>query len=397
MGRKKDIYLSFVVLFQMIVVTIQLLLPLLGLASVEQAAYYRVIITLSTYIPGIYIVLTRNTNAVIITFVVYFIVLLLNYALFPASHRFIESSAVYSLTPISLLTALFIYSIRDIKQFSKILLFISRVSLFIALLYIIAYNLSPLRTPGEEYSMSFGYSMLLPAMFLFTQKSLVDKFSSLIFLALILLGGSRGPVIVLVTFYIVHLFLFGSTKEWKRLVPFAILAFVSLVILLPKYVDLESSRTIRLLMGGELISHDSGRGENVYAVVRPHIMERPITGWGIGADRFFLDGFYSHNVFLEIYLHYGIVIGTFIFGWFFLWCLRTYSSKKLKRIDNGKVMFIMMFLYGFVPLLVSSSYLIEFRVAVMAGYFLWLARHMKSMKVRKKEMRNSQLVLEQES
>ena len=372
---KSDSYLSFVVLFQMIVVTLQLLIPLLGLASVEQAASIRVLVTLLTYLPGIIIVLRRNSRALIVTFVLYFIVLLINYMLFPESHRYIESSAVYSLTPISILTALFIISVKKISQFTRMLLYISRFSMVIALAYVVVYNISPLRDVEETYNMSFGYSMLLPAMFLFSQKRLIDKIMSLILLLLIFFGGSRGPAIVLVAFYFVELFIFGTAKEWKRIIPYLIVVSLVIVLLLPQYVDLESSRTFRLLESGELISHDSNREEDAYSLVRPHIWERPITGWGIGADRYFVDGSYSHNVFLEIYLHYGIIIGTFIFAAFFIWYLRLYMSKRIRSLDNGREILVMMFLFGFVPLLVSGSYLIDFRVGVMFGYLLCIKKN----------------------
>lgn len=379
---KSDKYLSLVVFFQLIVVTIQLLLPLLGLASVEQAATYRVLITLLTYLPGVIIVMKRNFTMLLVTFVVYFVVLLLNYELFPASHRFIESSAIYSLTPIGILTALFIVSVKDLTQFSKMLLYVSRASLVIALAYVTAYNISPLRDLNETYSMSFGYSMLLSAMFLFSQKNLWDKIASLVFLVLIFLGGSRGPVVVLVAFYAVHLFVFGSAKEWKNLVPYVIIVAITLIIILPRYVDLESSRTFFLLSEGELVSHDSGREDGFYSVVKPHIMEQPITGWGIGADRFFLDGSYSHNIFIEIFIHYGIFLGTFIFIAFFLWVLRLFRSRSVRNMYNGREFVVMMFLYGFVPLLVSGSYLIEFYFWVMIGYFI---------RVGQKQMKRMQL------
>ena len=371
---KRDLYLSFVVFFQMIVVTLQLLLPLLGLASVELAATYRVLVTLLTYLPGILIVMRRNLSMLLAAFGIYFVVLLFSYELFPASHRFIESSATYSLTPIGILTALFIASIRDLEQFKKMMLYVSRASLVIALAYVVAYNISPLRNQDETYSMSFGYSMLLPAMFLFTQKNLRDKISSLVFLVLIFLGGSRGPVVVIVAFYAVHLFLFGSAKEWKKLVPYVVVVAVAMVVLLPKYVDFESSRAFQLLRGGEMISHDSGREEDVYAVIRPHIMERPVTGWGIGADRHFLDGSYSHNVFIEVFIHYGIFLGSLLFFAYFLWGLRLFRSRRVKMMDAGREFVVMMFLYGFVPLLVSGSYLIDFRVWVMIGYFIRVGR-----------------------
>lgn len=367
---KSDKYLALVVFFQMIAVTIQLLIPLLGIASIEQAADYRVLITLLSYLPGIIIVLKRNMTMLVMTFLAYFMILFFNYLLFPTSHPFIESSAVYSLTPISLLTALFIVSIRDMSIFSKMLLYVSRASLVIAFAYVVAYNISPFKDLDVTYSMSFGYSMLLPAMFLFSQLNIWDKVASLLFLVLIFLGGSRGPVLVLVLFYATHLVFFGSAKEWKKIIPFVIIAGIALALVLPKYIDLESSRTFRLLESGEMISHDSGREENVYAKIRPRIMEQPITGWGIGADRYFMDGSYSHNVFLEVFLHYGIILGTILFAAFFMWCLMLFKSKRLRFMNRGRELFVMFFLYGFVPLLVSGSYLIDFRVGVMMGFLL---------------------------
>lgn len=379
---KSDLYLSFVVFFQMIVVTLQLLLPLLGLASVDQAAMYRVLITLLTYLPGIIIVMRRNFTMLLMAFVIYFVVLLFNYEFFPASHRFIESSAAYSLTPIGILTALFIASVKDLTQFKKMLLYVSRASLVMALAYVVAYNISPFRDLNETYNMSFGYSMLLPAMFLFSQNHLWDKIASLVFLVLIFLGGSRGPVVVVAAFYAVHMFIFGSVKEWKKLAPGIIISTVALIVILPRFVDLESSRTFRLLSEGELISHDSGREESVYSVIKPHIMEQPITGWGIGADRSFLDGAYSHNVFIEIFIHYGIFLGSFMFIAFFLWVLKLSRSRRVRDMDSGREFVVMMFLYGFVPLLVSGSYLIDFRAWVMMGYFFRIGqKHMSRMQL----------------
>ena len=369
-----NLYLSFVVFFQMIVVTLQLLLPLLGLASVEQAATYRVLITLLTYLPGIIIVIQRNFTMLMVSFVTYFVLLLFSYELFPESHRFIEGSQAYTLTPISILTAIFVASIKDMSQFTKMLLIISRASVIIALLYVVAYNISPLRDMDDTYSMSFGYSMLLPAMYLFSQKRLIDKIASLVFLVLIFLGGSRGPAFILVAFYFVDLFLFNKAKEWIKIVPYIVAVSVAAFILLPRYIDLESSRTYSLLESGEVFTHDSGRKEDVYGVIRPHIWERPVTGWGIGADRYFLDGSYSHTLFLEMYLHYGIFIGTFIMATFFIWCIRLYNSKRIETMENGRKMFIMMFMYGFLPLLVSGSYLIDFSFAIMIGVFLHIKR-----------------------
>ena len=379
---KSDLYLSFVILFQMIVTTLQLLLPLLGIASVETAASYRVIITLLTYLPGVVIVARRHLIWLVMAFVAYFMILLLNYGLFPASHRFIESSQAITLTPISILTILFVLSIKDLGNFKKMLLYVARASVFISLLYVVADTLSPFKILEETYSMSFGYCMLLPAMFLFTQQGYIDKMMSFLLFALILMDGSRGPVVVLAIFYAYYTLFLSSGKTKKRMVLVVTIAAIAAVTILPRLESFQNSRTMFLLQEGELISNDSGRDENVYSVVRPKIMESPIVGWGIGADRYFLDGSYSHNIFIEVFVHYGIFIGTALFAWLFFFYFRMIFSSRTKRTPDEKEMLVMMFLYGFVPLLVSGSYLIEFRFWVMLGFFI---------RVRQKHMSRTQL------
>lgn len=379
---KGDLYLSFVVLFQLIVTTLQLLLPLLGIASVETAASYRVIITLLTYLPGAIIVARRKTIPIIAAFVAYFSVLLISYVLFPASHKFIESSQALTLTPISILTILFVVSIRDFENFKKVLLYVARASVAIALLYAVANTLSPFKYLDRTYSMSFGYGMLLSAMFLFTQQGYIDKTMSFLLFALILIAGSRGPIVVLAIFYTYYTLFLSSGKTKRRMIPVVAIAVVAAVTILPRLESFQNSRTMFLLKEGELFSHDSGRDENMYSVVGPKIMERPITGWGIGGDRYFLDGGYSHNIFLEVYIHYGIFIGTVLFAWLFFYCIRMFFSPWTKHMPGERGILVMMFLYGFVPKLVSGSYLIDFSFAIFIGYLISLKRHQKNFKLK---------------
>lgn len=378
---KGDLYLSFVILFQMIVTTLQLLLPLLGIASVETAASYRVIITLLTYLPGVFIVAQRHLNWMAMAFITYFMALLLNYEMFPASHMFIESSQAITLTPISILTILFVTSIRDFGNFKKMLLYVARGSVAISLLYTTANALSPFKNLDETYSMSFGYSMLLPAMFLFSQQGYIDKAMSILLFFLILIDGSRGPVVVAAIFYAYYTLFLSSGKTKRRIFLTIAISAVVAVMILPRMESFQNSRTMFLLQEGELISHDSGREENVYSVVLPKIMESPIVGWGLGGDRYFLDGSYSHNIFIEVFIHYGIFVGTALFLWLLFYCIRMFFSSRTKQIPGEREMFVMMFLYGFVPMLVSGSYLTNFSFAIFIGYLISLKRHQQKAQI----------------
>ena len=367
---KKDFYLSFVVLFQMIVVTIQMLLPLYGIVGEEQAARFRILITLATYIPAIVIVFLKRPQSIYIPFAIYLVVLLFSYALFPLSHKFIESKDTLTLTPIAILTAIFVYNIKNIDNFKQILLIICRLSPIFAVLYVWGTQHSPFISEDFSYSMSFGYSFLLPSLFLFTQEKWIDKSLSILMFLLILIGGSRGPVIVMFLYYCLDLTILSAKKF--RILPLVVffVAGVVLLLILPNYVDFSSSRTLGLFESGEGLNHLSGR-EELYAGTQKAIMENPILGNGLGSDRIIV-GFYCHDIFLEIFCHYGIIVGSIFFLLLFIEIVKLYRNNNLLSKQGGKKLFVIIVMSGFIPMFVSGSYLTEFKFAFMIGFILRL-------------------------
>ena len=368
---KKDFYLSFAVLLQLIITTFQLLLPIYGLTTVESAATLRIVVTLATFLPGVYIVFQRKPRLLVLYFIGYAIFLLFNYALYPASHEFIGSNKVYTLTPISILTALFVICIIDFDNFFKVLLWISRVCPVVAFLYVFGTRNMPILDEEIGYSMSFGYCFLLPTLYLFHQDNYLDRILSIVLLLMILLDGSRGPVAVAGLFICYELlFASGTKNKAKSIFLFVVIGAIGIAFL-SKNGFFEESRTVTLAMNGEFISHDSGREELLYIPAMRKIEESPIVGWGVGSDRALL-GFYTHNVFLEVFMHYGIMGGGALFLIFFYHCIRVFFDKKRLSSQGGRTVFIMLFLFGFVPMLVSGSYLTSFHFAVLLGYMIRL-------------------------
>ena len=82
------------------------------------------------------------------------------------------------------------------------------------------------------------------------------------------------------------------------------------------------------------------------------------------SDRAANNGVYVHDLFLEIWSHYGLLVGSvFIVTLLFL-VIIMFRSKK----NQLKYLFISIFFStGFVRLLLSSSYLIEPSFYVMIG------------------------------
>lgn len=368
---KKDLYLSFVVLLQLIITTFQLLLPIYGLASVESAATLRIVVTLATFLPGVFIVFHRKPRLLFLYFIGYAVFLLFNYTLYPASHDFIGSNKVYTLTPISILTAIFLICIKDFDNFFKVLLWISRICPVVGFLYVFGTRNMPILDEETGYSMSFGYCFLLPTLYLFHQDNYLDRILSILLLLMILLDGSRGPVAVAGLFICYELLFASGAKNKAKSLFFFVLTGAIGVVLLSKSGYFEESRTVTLAMNGEFLSHDSGREELLYIPAMKIIEESPIVGWGVGSDRALL-GFYTHNVFLEVFIHYGIMGGGVLFLIFFYHCIRVFFDKKRLPSQGGRAIFIMLFLFGFAPMLVSGSYLTSFHFAVLLGYMIRL-------------------------
>ena len=376
---KRDYYLSFIVIFQMVAVVFQLLLPFFHIISTEQSATLRIAITLLTFLPGILILAKKRLKLLTITFFIYGMFLLFNYLLYPASHAFIDSKAAFTLTPISILSVLFIYIINNWNVFLKVLLLVSRIIPILGILFVWAIRYTTL-VEGITYSMSFGYAILLSSLFLFNQEKTSDKVLAILLLLMIIILGSRGPVVVLLI-YIIYtvLFSFKRKKVWQ--IPIALALVAGSILWTPKNSEvIEKSRTILLLESGEFISHDSGR-DIIQKIIQQKILQKPLYGWGMGSDREFVDG-YAHNIFLEIFVHYGLVVGGFLFLLFFKFVINLYTNQKLLDLQGGKDFFVAMFLFGFVPMIVSGSYLMNYNFAMFLGYLFRFVRIKKSIELK---------------
>ena len=195
-------------------------------------------------------------------------------------------------------------------------------------------------------------------------------------MCIILLAGSRGPLVPIVAFVVLRKFLIGMLRDkmmWTLFLIMGIFVFFLLLEELPAIVvQLQSlginSRTLMYLSEG-IVTNDSGRGE-IYSNVISKIIENPIIGYGVFADRNFVNGVYCHNIFLELFIDFGCfipILGMIIFI--------IYFSRILCLVSRQEMLFFMLlFLVTIVPLLVSGSYLTDFRFPLFLGYVYVVAK-----------------------
>ena len=108
----------------------------------------------------------------------------------------------------------------------------------------------------------------------------------------------------------------------------------------------------------------SGR-DRLYEIVWKEVLTHPILGLGLAGDRPLIGG-YVHNFFIEIIAHFGFLLGSLLLVLFIVLMLRALMAKDLKRYE----MLIVWMCLGFVPLQVSSSYLINMNFWILLGLIL---------------------------
>lgn len=363
-----DRVLSYAILLQPFLAILQLLLPMFGISTIEESADLRVYAVMITMIPAIIVSCKCNTLSVVLPFILYLIIVVIHYSIFPLSHAFLESRKAITLTPIVILTGIFMYNLRSIEPFKKAFLWISRLSVPLAALFVWGHLNSPFIMDESNYNMSFGYTLLFPTLFLFTQNNAFDKAASLLMWVLIIFGGSRGPAVVAAVFYVISL-LFYTRKGLKI---WQVAIFLGLTIagatVLPNVLDFSSSRTVMLFEEGEGISHDSDRSL-LYVKALANISESPIIGNGIGSDWAIMGG-YCHNFFLEISLHYGLLFAVIICLTMALSAFMTYRKSRYLRNSEDKQLFVLILIGGLMPLMVSSSYLLSANFGMVIGMLL---------------------------
>jgi hypothetical protein len=239
----------------------------------------------------------------------------------------------------------------------------------------------------DNYSMSYSYYLLLPTTIYFKKvlESYSPKYIVLfsISLILILTYGSRGPILSLAVFLVLY-----QLMNLKKITNFKLISnFLLFVLLLLFSIFFEKvviyfndtldqlgirSRTAILFMQDEV--RTSGR-ESIYSKVINGVINNPFIGNGIAGDRVINSNIenakYSHNIAIEILSSFGIIAGSIIIVLLFI--IAYLSLFKIEREDSNFL--LIWFVVGFVPLFVSSSFLIYFQ------FWIYLGLTMKYLKI----------------
>ncbi|MDO5026708.1 MAG: O-antigen ligase family protein [Tissierellia bacterium] len=219
-----------------------------------------------------------------------------------------------------------------------------------------------------SYDLNFGYNLVLPACTFFYNGMKKDKKVQLLFsiisIFMILIAGSRGPFLAISIFLGLYFLInFIKSENKRRYIVFFILVLALVIILTRKntihsiQIFLDnlgiSSRTIDKILEGD-IADGSGRG-TIWTAAINHIKSNPLGSGAMGArevlHRIHNVG-HPHNFFLEIFIDYGIVLGSI-----FILAMLAGSGRVLFFQKNEKWKWVyLLFLAQAFTLLISYTY-----------------------------------------
>lgn len=358
-----DIVLSITVCIQQLLLVMQLLLGENIFWGPEMASRFRLVFSGVSVVFALFWILKRRAFEFILSYISIGILFLFTMIVFPDSTKYIQDEGVkftcLTCIPIFLSTI----SIRNLRILKNVFLIVSILTTFIGILYgILILNGLIFQ---NDYSMSYGYALMLPVMYLFYRRKPIYVLLAVAGLVCVAVNGNRGAFIIILIFL-----LWFYSKEIVRNKSFSLIFVFGLLFFL--YYNLPSilsflsdnslhSRTLERMISNQLV--ESEARENMYIIGISKIWLSPIAGYGLFGDRFFYE-IYVHNIVLEIIIDFGIPLGFVLIGY-----LLYKTILRLRKIkEDERDFFVLITLGSILPLMASSSYLIDFRFFMFLGF-----------------------------
>ena len=296
------------------------------------------------------------------------------------------------------------YAIRDFRLINKYLYISSYIIMLSVLLNV--YLFKTTIYTGLSYTQEYTYMVLPVAIIaissIFNRIRVHNTILFLVSAVFLFSMGARGPLFSLFLYIILKLILYCKTniKKMMRVIP---LITASIILVIIFFKDILNSALIlfqKLNLGTRSILRilEGTFFDDINRVLlvkhsRNLIIKYPLFGVGLGTDRIYLaqkmnldfasgnTGWYPHNIFLEIILHFGIIIGAILI----IYMIKVFFTVIFKNRDKDAVNVICIFMgIGFFPLLISGSYLTSPLFYALMGFCLFQYKVLKENKLRRK-------------
>lgn len=238
---------------------------------------------------------------------------------------------------------------------------------------------------NHEYSMTFSYLMAFATVSIITYTYFYNykiNIYNIIFnaiicsisLLIVTTNGSRGALIgmlVAIIIVLIQHYKFKFKTIFIALIITIPLFIILLNVVLPAVYDLLlsqglESRNLRLLLKSDTFFYLANR-EFFYTKSYEAISTHPFLGVGMFGDRV-IEGSYTHNIYLELLLNYGVFFGSIICIVFTMLLIRSISSSHIE--SDWKLLSTIFFSCEYIKLLISGSYLEDIMFWIMLGVII---------------------------
>lgn len=338
--------------------------------------HFSKIIVAFVYLYAFSFVFKRNKKLMIFSYLMAVIIFSLHYVLFPENREFI-TPIIFQFFLIILPTFVYASSLINLSIFQNTMEKASKIVFFLGVLLSVLVFFK--KASIGSYSMTLAYYMLLPAIILlkklFEKVILADLMFFIFCLVIIFVLGSRGPLLSIFIFLIFKIIRPKfKTSHLKIIFASGVLSLFTLTFFFGEKImrsifDILTSygiysRNLYIILDKRAF-YLSGRAM-LYERIFDEILKSPLIGIGIAADRRIGLRNYSHNILLELMTNFGLVAGVLLFLVLLTMILRLLLNKN-KKIRDILLLWICL---GFVPLLISGSYLTSLSFAVLMGLLL---------------------------
>ena len=255
----------------------------------------------------------------------------------------------------------------DYFDLMKKMVFLAKIIGVFSLAFVFLNNMG-----AYSYGMGLSNSLVLPCMVLLFDYIRNKKRISFVFACIIVVDifafGSRGALLGVAVFFVIIVLKEIVTKNnlYRNLILlllFSLIVLFNRIIIMVFQKVLESagvySRTLYLFLNDT--GHLSGR-EIIYKKIVYELKENPLTYRGIGGAYSITEGANAHNIFLQIFIENGVVIGT-VLAIMLIYCIiKTFYGFREKSMLS---IFIIITFSASIPRLMFSG-------SVWSSVELWL-------------------------
>lgn len=345
-------------------------------------------------------ILSAITGKMVLGAMTFTMLVAVQHFLFPNSRDYILGTPSFELISFSPATLLAVVpyilmgaAVTDLDVLERILHTCARVGIVMgALSYVVAI------VDGHEIhydDMNNAYALCIMVCLLVADYKKHDVYFLVIGFLSLLLAGTRGPLICALVAVLLRT-VFQEWNQAKRMLKILagilaivmlqsnlLLGFLNLLSMGFSTIGVTNLRIVDYMRDGVLID-TSGRDLLADRVVRK-IWENPFFGYGVGGDRTALTSeTYVHNIFLEMWASYGIILGTVLLGWMAYWLIKGIGSK-----DHAlRVIATALFSSVVVKLFLSSSYLYAKELFMLLGICMAGCAAQRRSTVKEPEVRN---------